>query len=720
MNTSSRLPDAPAVRADFARLFAPRSIAVVGASVDENSISGQPIRFLREHAYQGRVYPVNPRYESVGGHRAYPDIAALPEAPDVALIAVAAARVPAALRGVAAKGVAFDIILTSGFAEAGEEGRAAQDEIARIASDAGMRVIGPNCQGMMNIAEGYALGFGAPFGLKYKKGAVSLTSQSGAFGNSVLMLAHEEGVGFRHYLSTGNESNVSTLDLVEHFIDDAGTRVIACYVEGFRDARRIVGIGRRALDAGKPILMWKVGNSEAGASAAASHTANLGGLPALYRAAFAQAGIIEVNDVSDLADCVHALEAALAGDRLPPGNRIAVVTLSGGAGILMADRCSDAGLVLPKLAATTVAELKSFLPSFAAVGNPVDLTAGALTDPGMFGRALRLIAADPNVDMLGMPMAALSGQVALSAANEVAALSRETRLPIMVAWNGPLETTRAAYEVLDAAGIPRYRTPVRCARGFGALWQWSEARKRRTVPEIAPDAAPTGPQWSSALAGRGDIAEHEAKRVLADYGIPSTREAMAQSADEAVRAAAAIGYPVVLKVQSPGIPHKTEAGGVRVALADAAAVAAAFGEITANARRHAPGAAIDGVLVQEMVGGATEIILGVSNDPLFGPAVMFGLGGIFAEVMKDVSFRLAPVSRAEALRMIREIRAYPILDGARGKPKADVAALAAAIVRLSTLAIDLEATVAELDINPLFVFPEGQGVKAGDALIRTF
>ena len=496
--------------------------------------------------------------------------------------------------------------------------------------------------------------------------------------------------------------------------------MIACYVEGFRDARRIVGIGRRALDAGKPILMWKVGNSEAGASAAASHTANLGGAPALYRAAFAQAGIIEVNDVSDLADCVHALEAAVSGNRLPRGNRIAVVTLSGGAGILMADRCSDAGLMLPKLTAATSAELRSFLPSFAAVGNPVDLTAGVLNDPALFGRALRLIAADPNVDMLGMPMAAISGKVALAAANEIAALARETQLPIMVAWNGPVETTRAAYEVLDAAGIPRYRTPVRCSRGFDALWQWSKALKRRAPPDAAPASTCTRPQWRDLLAGRGDIAEHEAKRVLVDYGIASTREALVQSAEQAARVAAEIGYPVVLKVQSPSIPHKTEAGGVRIALADAGAVAAAFDEIMVNARRHAPDAAIDGVLVQEMVSGATEIILGVSNDPLFGPAVMFGLGGIFAEVMKDVSFRLAPVTHDEALRMIREIRTFAILDGARGKPKADVAALAAAIVDLSTLALDLELTVAELDVNPLFVFPEGQGVKAGDALMRTF
>ncbi len=706
---------------DLSLLFSPRSIAVIGASIDESSISGQPIHFLRKHGYPGRVYPVNPKYQSVGGYTAYPDVASLPQVPDVALVAVAAKRVPEVLEALAKKGTSFAIILTSGFAETGAAGRATQERIAQISRSSGLRVVGPNCQGMMNIAEGWSLGFGAPFGLKYRRGAVSLTSQSGAFGNSVLMLANEEGVGFRHYISTGNESDVTTLDLVGHFIDDEATHIVACYVEGFRDARRLTALGQRALEAGKPLLMWKVGNSEAGASAAASHTANLGGAPTLYRAAFAQSGILEVTDVTDLADCVHALEAAIAGDRLPRGPRIAVVTLSGGAGILMADRCSDAGLTLPKLGDGTIEELRKFLPSFAALGNPIDLTAGALTDPRMFGRALRVIAADPNVDMLALPLAAISGAVALAAAQEIAALARDVRIPIMVAWNGPEETTREAYEVLAASGIPRYRTPVRCARGFDALWQWSEAlrRHRAAPPCAAPSRQADTNGWSDRLVGRGDIAEHEAKRVLAHWGIPPTREQLATTRHSAQQHAQALGFPVVLKVQSPAIAHKTEFGGVRIDLRDSAAVGAAFDEIMGNAGRHAPDATIDGVLVQEMVSDGIEVILGVSNDPLFGPAVMFGLGGIFAEVMKDVTFRIAPVSRQEALRMIQEIRAFPILDGARGKPKADVSALADAIVALSRLALDLEDVVAELDINPLFVFPQGQGVKAGDALIRT-
>jgi acyl-CoA synthetase (NDP forming) len=491
--------------------------------------------------------------------------------------------------------------------------------------------------------------------------------------------------------------------------------VIAAYVEGFKDAGRLVALGRKALAAGKPLLVWKVGNSEAGAKAAASHTANLGGAPALYRAAFRQAGAIEVSDVTDLADCAHALLAK----RLPRGNRVAVVTISGGAGILMADRCADAGLELPALDPATLEKLRAIVPTFAALNNPIDVTAGILDDPGMFREALRLIAADPNVDMIALPLAAVGGAIGTALAREVAALRRETDVPILVAWNAPEESTREAYAILADAGVPRYRTPVRCARGLDALWQYARARRRLTEIQAEPTPKIERPEQRAALRGRSrDVAEFEAKRVLAAYGIPVTRETLVRSRDEAMGAAAEIGFPVALKIQSPDIPHKTEAGGVRIGVKDRDAVGMAFDEIVANARRHVPDAAIDGVLVQEMVSGGTEVILGVNNDPLFGPAIMFGLGGIFAEVLKDVTFRLAPVTRSEALDMIREIRAFKVLDGARGRPKADVAALADAIQRLSALAADLRDEVAELDVNPLFVLPAGQGVRAGDALIK--
>jgi acyl-CoA synthetase (NDP forming) len=700
---------------NFDRLFNPRAIAVLGASQDLASISGQPVAHLKAKGYAGKVYPVNPRYAEVAGYRCYPDLAALPETPDVVVVAVAARRVPEALGQIADRGAPFALILSSGFAEAGDEGRRAQLDLAEIARARGVHVIGPNCQGYMNIADGIHVGFGAPYGLAYRKGAVSLTSQSGAFGNSILMLADAEGLGFRRYVSTGNESVTTTLDLFEYLLEDPGTALIAGYVEGFQDARRLLGIGQRALRAGKPILVWKVGNSEAGAKAAASHTANLGGATALYRAAFRQTGIVEVSDVGDMADCAKAL---LPG-RLPRGNRIAIVTISGGAGIAMADRATEGGLALPELKAGTIAALRKVLPGYAAVANPLDVTGSLLNDPGMLKATLDCLANDPGVDMIGMALAAASGKLATELAREVVRIARERQVPVLVAWNADAASTGEAYRILDEAGIPRYQSPVRCARGAAALWQYASARQRRRELDGEAVAAISRPAARQALAGRrADLTEYESKGVLADYGIAVTRERLATDRDAAAALAAEIGFPVALKIQSPGIPHKTEAGGVRIGVADAAAAARAFDEIVASARRHAPQAQIDGVLVQEMVAGGTEVILGVNNDPLFGPAVMAGFGGIFAEVLRDVSFRLAPVALSEAHAMLRELRAFPILDGARGRPKADVEALAQAIVRLSALAVDLGDALAELDINPLFVLPAGRGVRAGDALIR--
>jgi acyl-CoA synthetase (NDP forming) len=502
---------------------------------------------------------------------------------------------------------------------------------------------------------------------------------------------------------------------MDAMIDDPGTRVIAGYVEGFQDAHRLLGIGRRATAAGKPILVWKVGSSEAGAKAAASHTANLGGAMALYRAAFRQAGIVEVDDIGDLADCAKAL---LPG-RWPRGNRLAVVTLSGGAGIAMADRAATAGLALPPLAGETVAALKAVLPSFAAVANPLDVTAGLLNDAALVEVTLERLSADPNIDMIAFALAAASGKLAVTLAEKIVAVAREKDIPVFVAWNADADANRAAYEILDAAGIPRYQSPVRCARGIGALWSFTEARKRL---EATRDEKPLTLHCAHARdalrRSGGDLSETDGKRLLAEYGIPGTKETLARSADEAVAVAEAIGLPVVMKILSADIPHKTEAGGVRLGVADAAAVRTAYAEIIRNARAYKPAAAIDGVLVQEMVAGGTELILGVQNDPLFGPAVMIGLGGVFAEVMKDVSFRLAPIGRSDAEAMLRELRGFALLDGARGRPKADVDAVVDALLRLSALAVDLRDDLAELDINPLTVLPAGQGVRALDALVK--
>ncbi|MBP6813937.1 MAG: acetate--CoA ligase family protein [Burkholderiaceae bacterium] len=700
---------------DFSRLFGARSIAVIGASADEKTPSGQPLMHLRNLGYPGEVYPVNPRYEVIGQWRCYPSVSALPAAPDVALVAVAAERAPAVLEECGNKGIRFVIMITSGFAEMGEAGMAAQARLLETARRHGISMIGPNCQGMINAADGFSLGFGAPYGLRYNRGGISMTSQSGAWGNAVMILANQEGLGFRHYVSTGNEAQTTSLDLVDWYLDDPQTRLVVSYVEGFQDAHRLVSIGRKALELGKPYLLWKVGTSEAGARAAASHTANLGGEMALYRAAFEQSGIIEVTDVDDLADRAHAL---LTGRR-PGGNRVAVISMSGGAGVLMADHCAAAGLELPTLSPDTLERLRAILPAFAGLNNPIDVTGNVSAREGSFVEALELILADPLVDMLGICLASISGPAGNQIAIDVARVCAATTKPVLVAWCADVERTREGYEALAAVGTPRYDTPVRCARGMDALWHFERARRDHERISAEPVLRLERPAQRQALAGlQADLTEYQAKQVLADYGIPVTSEALATTAEQAVVLAAQIGFPVVMKIVSPMIPHKTEAGGVKVGVRDAQAVREAFSEIVANAGCHSPGAPIDGVLVQAMVSGGTEVIVGVTQDPLFGPAILFGLGGIFAEVMKDVCFRIAPITRSEAMAMIRSIRAFPILDGARGRPKADLDALADALVRLAALAVDLQDSIAEIDINPLIVLPAGQGVVAVDALFK--
>jgi acyl-CoA synthetase (NDP forming) len=592
---------------------------------------------------------------------------------------------------------------------------AAQSRLLETARQHGISMIGPNCQGMINAADGFSLGFGAPYGLRYNRGGISMTSQSGAWGNAVMILANQEGLGFRHYVSTGNEAQTTSLDLVDWYLDDPQTRLVVSYVEGFQDAHRLVSIGRKALELGKPYLLWKVGTSEAGARAAASHTANLGGEMALYRAAFEQSGIIEVTDVDDLADRAHAL---LTGRR-PGGNRVAVISMSGGAGVLMADHCAAAGLELPTLSPDTLERLRAILPAFAGLNNPIDVTGNVSAREGSFVEALELILADPLVDMLGICLASISGPAGNQIAIDVARVCAATTKPVLVAWCADVERTREGYEALAAVGTPRYDTPVRCARGMDALWHFERARRDHERISAEPVLRLERPAQRQALAGlQADLTEYQAKQVLADYGIPVTSEALATTAEQAVVLAAQIGFPVVMKIVSPMIPHKTEAGGVKVGVRDAQAVREAFSEIVANAGCHSPGAPIDGVLVQAMVSGGTEVIVGVTQDPLFGPAILFGLGGIFAEVMKDVCFRIAPITRSEAMAMIRSIRAFPILDGARGRPKADLDALADALVRLAALAVDLQDSIAEIDINPLIVLPAGQGVVAVDALFK--
>jgi acyl-CoA synthetase (NDP forming) len=704
------------MRSDLERFFNPKSIAVIGASRDVVTISGQPLKHLADHGYQGRLYPVNPRYPDVGGVKCYASIDELPETPDLALILVNASRVADMLRQCGAKGVPYVIIFSSGFSEVGGGGVALQRELQSIARSHDIGVIGPNCQGMINVADRVFAGFGSVFYTDYEPGAVSMVSQSGGFGFSVMNLSSKVGgLPFRQMVTTGNEIGVSTLDFMDYFIRDPHTAVIGGYIEGLKDAHRLLDVGHRALAAGKPILMWKVGNTEQGQRAAASHTANLGGAMALYQAAFRQTGIIQVEDIQDLVDYGRAFR----GGRLPQGNRVAIITISGGAGILMTDECIARGMQLAQLAPQTLAKLREIVPSFGSLLNPVDVTAAIFNDLSLVNRTLQTIVDDPGVDCIAMINASLQGEIAKKIATEIAAVQAKTGKPIFAAWSARDEMAADAYAILGEACVPHYKSPVRCGRALAAVSGYAEAKRRHERQRSERALEIRSAKARALVEGRaGDLAEHEAKRVLAEYGIAVTQEALAASGTEAVRIAQRIGYPVAIKVQSPDIPHKTEAKAVRLGIGSDDELERAYAEVLANARAYKPGAKIEGVLVQEMVSGGTEAILGVTNDPLFGPAVMFGLGGIFAEVLKDVAFRLAPVTPAMAREMIAEIRGYPLLAGARGRAPADVDALADAIVKLSALALDLKDCVAELDVNPLMVMERGGGVKAADALVK--
>jgi len=704
------------MRTDLERFFKPRAIAVIGASQDLNTISGQPLRFLKGHGYEGNLYPVNPRYEDVAGLRCYPALADVPETPDLALVLVNATRVADVLRQCGQKGVPYVIIFSSGFSEMGGKGIELQRELMAIAEEFEIGVIGPNCQGMINVADNVYAGFGSVFNAHYKAGPVSMVSQSGGFGFSVMNLSSlEGGLPFRQMVTTGNEIGVSTLDFIDYYIREPQTEIIVGYIEGLKDARRLVEVGEKALAAKKPILMWKVGNTEQGQKAAASHTANLGGAMTLYKAAFRQAGIIQVEDIQDVVDYGRGFQCG----KLPEGNRLAIITISGGAGILMTDECIGRGMEVPPLSPQTAAKLREFVPSFGSLLNPVDVTAAIFNDTSLINRTLQVIVDDPNIDCVAMINASLQGELAKKIADEIVSVASNTTKPVFIAWSARESVAPEAYAALDGARIPHYRSPVRCGRALAALSNYAESlRQFARCREETPLTLTMESARVAMSKATSDLSEHAAKRILAEYGIPVTREALATNAAEARAAAKRIGYPVALKVQSPDIPHKTEAGAVKLGLSTDAEVDAAYAEVLANARAYKRDARIEGVLVTEMAGRGIEVILGALNDPLFGPAVMFGLGGIFAEVLKDVAFRLAPLTQSQARAMIEEVKGYPVLAGARGAPPADVDALADALVRLAAATVDLSENFSELDINPLIVYEKGKGVKAIDALIK--
>ena len=691
------------------KMLNPRSIAVVGAS-PKGGYGGRLLSAVLKAKDRIRIYPVNPNYDEILGVKSYRSVSDLPEAPDLVGVVVPYDKVLEVLQECHKKGAGSAVVISAGFAErATDSGRQLQNQVGAFARQSGLRITGPNCLGVANVRDDiWATASSRTLG--GLTGHIGLVCQSGAtaFG-PFLLRAVDGGIGLSHIISTGNETDLDFSDFARYLIDDPGTRVIAGFVEGFKDVNKFIAMAEVAAERGKPIVLIKIGRLESGARAARSHTAALTGSDALYEAVFRQYGVIRVRDYDELLETSQLL----ANNRKPRKSGIAVVSHSGGISSLTADMLGQAGLNLPQLGDRARDGINGILKDFGWAANPADVTGFARGEH--FPQIMDYMIEEPEVGTLVIASAGAGNQV-----EQVISLRDRTEKNVAFFWTAS-RGDKGTLEKLKQANIPIFYSPDTLARGLKSLLDYHEWRDRRLAGGTA-ELPPLTPEQDLALSrlrasGATSLSESAAKQLLAAWNIVGTREEEARSADTAVEAAERIGYPVALKIDSPDILHKTEAGGVRLGLTNADAVRSAYKEIMASAARYAPKAELTGVLVQEMVTGGVEVIVGVSYDAQLGPMLLFGSGGVMVEVYNDVSLRRCPITRAEALDMIAEVKGAKLLHGFRGKPPADVDTLADTLVRVSHLATHLEGRLSELDINPLVVLPAGQGVKAVDALV---
>jgi len=687
--------------------FKADGVAVIGASDDITKIGGRPVQLLRKYGYAGPIYPINPKGGTLQGLQAYASILDTPTAPELAILAVPVEATLQAVRDCGSRGVRGVIVLTAGFAEAGPEGAALQAELVRVARNHGMRLLGPNCLGTVNVVDRLVGSFSIALEQSLPPaGQVGIVSQSGNIGSFTMRNMADRGLGVSRFIATGNEADVDVADGIAALALDDDTRIILCAMETCRDAGRLFEALDLARRQHKPVIVLKIGATEQGQAAAASHTGALMGSDAVFDAVFRRHGVLRVRSFEELLDVGHA--AALLGrQRLPATDAVTLVAASGGFGIMMADAMVQAGMTLPQLAESTRARIREAVPT-AGTNNPVDASAQMSARPDILLKMLSALQDDANGSTLVLLLALslynprLRG-VYLEALSKVRA-SHPDRLLVIISQGPP-----DAVAEINALGIPVFPSIPAAAIGLAGLVRLGQLG---TLPAAAAYDGPVDSVDAAVFRN-----EFHAKKALAAAGISVPREEIVASADEAVRSARATGYPVVLKIASEDIAHKTEIGGVALGLQDDDAVRQAYDRLLANARQHAPEARLDGVLVAPMVRGGVELIAGVSRDPVFGPVVMVGLGGIYAEILKDVAVQVAPVSEEEALRMIRSLKMFPLLDGARGQPKADVAAAARTVARLSAFACRHAADVAEIDMNPILVKAQGEGVLVLDALM---
>jgi acetyl coenzyme A synthetase (ADP forming)-like protein len=715
--TRLELRDRVATAASLRPFFRPNAVAVVGASRDPASIGSRILEALVQNGFAGPVYPVNPRAPTIRDLRSYPSVRDLPEAVDLAVVAVPRDAVLGVVDDCAVRGVRAVVVITAGFAEVGAEGRELQRQLVERVRGHGMRLIGPNCMGLLNANP--AVRLNASFAPVFPPpGRVAMSSQSGALGLAVLAAARRFRLGLSTFVSVGNKADVSGNDLLQYWEEDADTSVILLYLESFGNPRRFARIARR-VGRRKPIVAIKSGRTQAGGRAAGSHTAALATSDTAVAALFRQTGVIRAETLEEMFD----LALVLGSQPLPRGRRMAIVTNAGGPGILCADVCESGGLTIPELSAELRSRLAGFLLAAASVANPVDLIASA--SPAHYRQAVEAVLASGEVDALiviYIPVGLAETDAIRRAVGEGVAAARkaggESRT-VLVCWMS--EESRTLLDV-GTEQLPAYAFPEAAARALArtvAYADW-QARPLGVIPEFDNLDLPSArAMCRQALAERGAgwLSAEDTRAVLTAMRLPLPPGGTARTAEDAVEMAAAIGFPVALKLASRRLVQKTEVGGVRLNLPNAAAVRAAFADIRARLEQAGQLDAFEGVVVQPMIAGGVEVMIGVAPDPQFGPVIAFGLGGIHVEILADVCFRVTPLTDSDAADMVRSIRGYRLLEGYRGHPAADIPALEEALLRVARLVEEVP-EIRELDLNPVFALPPGQGCVIADARIR--
>ena len=685
-------------------LLHPRSIAIIGASDDPARIGGRPLAYTRDAGFAGRIFPVNPRRAAVQGLPAFPSITDVPEAVDTAIIAVPAPAVVGTAEACAAAGVRAAVIFSAGFAETGDDGRRRQDALTAVARASGMRIVGPNCLGIYNSETGFYATFTTTLEAAHPvPGGVGLVSQSGAYGSHLSLLATRRRIGIRFFVTTGNECDVDVAETIGWLARRPDIGVIVAYIEGVADRDRLLASLALARGRGKPVVLQKVGRTEIGADAVRSHTATLAGSDAVYDGVFRQFGVHRARDAEEMLDVAYAASFGA----FPASRRVALMSISGGVGVQMADEAVACGLDVAPMSEGAQARLKAQLP-YASPRNPVDITAQAFNDLGLIRSNLDVILEEDAYDAVVAFFTFVAAAEAMVAPVREILQDARRRHPdrlLVLSIVGPPDVVRH----YEAAGCPVFEDPSRAVRAVAALARLAESFERppaavAPLPVVEPLPPPP-------------IGEALASLLFARAGLPMVKSLLGLDPREAALAATQLGFPVAVKVASLDIAHKSDVGGVALDLDTPEEVMEAFTAVTGKARAACPHADIYGVLVSPMVRDGVEMILGVQHDPTFGPVVMCGLGGVFVEVLADVSFRPAPFDVAEAHRMLRELQGYPLLAGARGRPPGDVDALADALAALSRFAAAHAGQLDSAELNPVVVRPAGQGVVALDALI---